>query len=50
MGKVWWLYIALGGWIIVLGLYLSNAFERIARLEKRVDELVPAGLLSRCNT
>ena len=47
MGKVWWLYIALGGWIVVLSLYLSNAFERFARLEKRVDELVPAGLLSR---
>jgi len=47
MGKAWWLYIALGGWIVVLGLYLSNAFERIAKLEKRVDELVPAGLLSR---
>jgi hypothetical protein len=33
-----WL-IAVFGWIIVLALYLSNAFKRIAALERRVDEL-----------
>ncbi len=26
-------------WIVILGLYLSNAFERINKLEKRVEEL-----------
>jgi hypothetical protein len=31
-------YIAIFGWLIVLALYLSNAFKRIAELEKRVDE------------
>jgi hypothetical protein len=34
-----WAYISLGGLIIVLGLYLSNAFERITQLEKRIEEL-----------
>jgi hypothetical protein len=34
-----WAYASLGGWIIVLGLYLSNAFERIAQLEKRIEKL-----------
>jgi hypothetical protein len=33
-----WLVIVLGG-IVVLGLYLSNAFERIAEIEKRLDAL-----------
>jgi hypothetical protein len=32
-------YIAVFGWILVLGLYLSNAFKRITEIEKRVDEL-----------
>jgi hypothetical protein len=32
-------YIAIFGWLLVLALYLSNAFKRIAELEKRVDEL-----------
>jgi len=27
------------GWILVFGLYLSNAFKYIRELEKRVDEL-----------
>jgi hypothetical protein len=39
MGKLWYLYLALGGWIVVLACYLSNAFERIAKIEKRLDEL-----------
>ena len=34
-----WAYLSLAGLIIVLGLYLSNAFERIAEIEKRLDEV-----------
>jgi hypothetical protein len=37
MGKFW--YFLLGAWIVILGGYLANAFERIKKLEKRVDEL-----------
>ena len=32
-------YSLLAAWIVILGLYLSNAFERISELEKRVKEL-----------
>ncbi|MGA7081257.1 MAG: hypothetical protein WBQ43_04805 [Terriglobales bacterium] len=32
-------YSLLAAWIVILGLYLSNAFERIDRLEKRIEEL-----------
>jgi len=32
-------YALMGAWIVILGLYLSNAFERIDKLEKRVEEL-----------
>jgi hypothetical protein len=34
-----WAYLSIIGLVVVLGLYLSNAFERIAKIEKRVDEL-----------
>jgi hypothetical protein len=32
-------YFILGGWIIVLSLYLHNAFRQITKLEKRVEWL-----------
>jgi hypothetical protein len=32
-------YSLLAAWIVILGLYLSNAFERINELEKRVEVL-----------
>jgi hypothetical protein len=25
-------------WIVIIGLYLSNAFERIAELEKKLED------------
>jgi hypothetical protein len=34
-----WAYLSIAGLVVVLGLYLSNAFERIAELEKRLEEL-----------
>jgi hypothetical protein len=37
MSKFW--YFLLAAWIVVLAYYLSNAFERITKIEKRVDEL-----------
>ena len=36
-----WGYWELGGWIVILGLYLSNAFERINKLEERLKKLEP---------
>jgi hypothetical protein len=33
------LYFTLGVAIVILALYLSNAFERIKALEKRIEEL-----------
>jgi hypothetical protein len=32
-------YSLIAMWIAILGLYLSNAFERIDKLEKRVEAL-----------
>ncbi|HTS35383.1 MAG TPA: hypothetical protein VMH04_06910 [Candidatus Solibacter sp.] len=32
-------YSVIGAWILILALYLSNAFERINALEKRIEEL-----------
>lgn len=32
-------YSLLAAWIVILGLYLSNAFERIKELEKRLEVL-----------
>jgi hypothetical protein len=37
MATIW--LVSIFGGFIVLALYLSNAFERIAKIEKRVDEL-----------
>lgn len=34
-----WGYWELGGWIVILGLYLSNAFERINQLEERLNRM-----------
>jgi len=41
VGAIWYhnAYLSLMGLIIVLGLYLSNAFERINKLEKRIEVL-----------
>lgn len=41
IGAVWYhnLYLGLTGLVVVLGLYLSNAFERINALEKRIETL-----------
>jgi hypothetical protein len=34
-----WAYVSVFGAVIVLALYLSNAFERIVEIEKRLDAL-----------
>jgi hypothetical protein len=36
---VWYVYSFAAAWLIILACYLSNAFERIAKLEQRVKEL-----------
>jgi hypothetical protein len=35
----WIMYGVLGGWIIVLSMYLAHAFREIKGLEKRIETL-----------
>jgi hypothetical protein len=37
--STWYAYTFAAVWLIILACYLSNAFERIVQLEKRVDDL-----------